>query len=367
MGCLLWLLFLSVLRSIWMNNEGHRMVDKVKVGIAGLGRSGWGNHAEAFERLKDKFEVAAAFDPLGDRRQQAVERFGCKAYADFDSLIHDSDIELVVVATPSYLHATQSIKALKAAKGVVCEKPMAMNLAEADNMIKTAKETGSLLTVFQNRRYENDFQKVMEIIHSGKLGRVFLIKICNHSFGRRWDWQTLRRFGGGELLNNGPHVIDQALQLLGPATPKIFCDMQRTLTLGDAEDHIKIVLKAPDSPIVDLELTRGCAYPRDRWLVMGTQGGLVGTTSSLMWKYFNSDELPRREVETEPTPNRSYNWEEIPWKEEVWEGEAEYIKLVMAFYEDLYETLRHGKPLRITPESARRVMWLIEQCTKQVD
>ncbi|MCW4020488.1 MAG: Gfo/Idh/MocA family oxidoreductase [Candidatus Bathyarchaeota archaeon] len=341
------------------------MNNKVKVGISGLGRSGWRNHAGTLAQLPSMYDVAAVFDPIEERRREAAEKFGCKTHADFDSLIGNDEVELLVIATPSHLHAPQAFKALKAGKQVVCEKPMATSLAEADAMIEAAKDTGNLLTIFQNRRYGPDFLKIEEVIKSGKLGRIVLIKMSSHSFKRRWDWQTLRRFGGGELRNYGPHIIDQALQLFGPNEPEIFCDVQRAVTLGDAEDHVKIILKAPESPLIDIEVSRACAYPQDRWVIMGTQGGLTGSSSSLRWKYFDPKDLPPRQVDERPTPDRSYNIEEIPWKEEIWDMDRTPRSDVLAFYTELYETLRHGAPLKITPESVRRVMWVIQECLKQ--
>ncbi len=338
------------------------MSDKVKVGIAGLGRSGWGIHSMIFENLDDKYTVVAVSDPIKERRGEAVEKFGCRAYSEFDSLIKDDEVELVVVATPSHLHASHTIKALESGKHVVCEKPMATNLAEADAMIEAAKKTGRILTIFQNSLFAPDYLKVKEVIQSGKLGRIILVKIHNHFFGRRWDWQTLKKFGGGELRNNAVHLIIQGLQLLGDKEPEIFCDLQRTLTLGDAEDHVKIILKAPDSPLIDIEMTRACAYPQNRWLVMGTQGGLVGSPSSLRWKYFNPKDLPPRRVKITPTTDRRYNREEIPWKEEIWSLDEDYRSSGIAFYNELYETLRRGAPLPVTPEMVRKVMWVIEKC-----
>ena len=339
-----------------------KMDDKVKVGIAGLGRSGWNIHARILEDLPDEYKVVAVSDPIENRRQEAAEKFGCKAFSEFDDLIKDEDVELVIVATPSYLHAPCTIKALEAGKNVVCEKPMATNLAEADAMIETAKKTGKILTVFQNSLFAPDYLKVKEVIQSGKLGRIVLVKIHNHTFGRRWDWQTLKKFGGGELRNNGVHLIIQGLQLLGDKEPEVFCDLQRTLTLGDAEDHVKVILKASDSPLIDIEVTRACAYPQDNWLVMGTQGGLAGSHHSLRWRYFDPKDLPPRQVDTKPTPDRSYNVERIPWKEESWSSEAEYRSSGIAFYKELYKTLRYGAPLPVTPEIVRRVMWIIEKC-----
>ncbi|MEM2929829.1 MAG: Gfo/Idh/MocA family oxidoreductase [Thermoproteota archaeon] len=338
------------------------MSSKVNVGISGLGRSGWDIHANTLEKCSDKYSVVAVFDPLEERRNEAVNRFGCRAYSDFNSLIGDEEVELLVVATPSYLHASQTVAALKAGKNVVCEKPMAANLAEADEMIRVANETGKILTVFQNKRYSPDFLKVKEVVRSGKLGRIVLVKIHLHSFGRRWDWQTLKRFGGGELNNNASHLIDQAVQLAGEGLEVLFCDLQRTLTLGDAEDHVKIVLGASGSTTVDIEVTRACAYPQNYWLVMGTQGGLTGSSNSVRWRYFDPKDLPPRQVETRPTPDRSYNWEEIPWKEEEWSLENDPKRGESLFYEALYKTLREDAPLGVTPESVRKVMYLIEKC-----
>lgn len=337
------------------------MSGRIRVGIAGLGRSGWCIHAKALEKLSDKYEIAAVSDPIEDRCREAINKFGCNAYPDFNKFIKDENFELAVIATPSHLHASHTIKALESGKNVVCEKPMATNLTEANAMIEAAKRTGKILTIFQNSLFSPDYLKVKEIIQSGKLGRIVLIRICRHSFGRRWDWQTLRKFGGGELRNNGVHLIVQALSFIGDKKPEIFCDLQRTLTLGDAEDHVKIILKAPDSPLIDIEVTRACAYPQDEWLIMGTQGGLVGNTRSLKWKYFNPADLPPRQVEVEPTRDRSYNVEEIPWKEEIW-SPIGYKDSATLFYEELYRTLRYGAPPPVDPEIARRAMQIIERC-----
>jgi len=244
---------------------------------------------------------------------------------------------------------------------------MATSLVEADAMIDASKGTGNLLTVFQNRRFAPDFVKVREVIQSGKLGRIVLIKMSSHSFTRRWDWQTLQRFGGGELRNNGAHFIDQALQLFGEKEPEVICDLQRTLTLGDAEDHVKIILREKDSPVIDIEISHACAYPQNGWLVMGTQGGLYGSFSSMRWRYFEPKDLPPRKVDTEPTPDRSYNREDLPWKEEAWDIGQNIKSGEITFYEELYKTIRHGAVLSVTPESVRRVMWVIEKCCRSCE
>lgn len=334
----------------------------IKVGIAGLGRSGWNIHARSLEQMSDKYQVVAVCDADRSRQKEAMEKFNCSAYSDFNAFLKDNDLELVIVATPSLLHTRHSIKALKVGKNVVCEKPMAIKLSDADEMVRTAKKTGHLLTIFQNRRYSPDFLKIREIIQSGRLGRIVMIRIAWQGFSRRWDWQTLKEFGGGSLNNTGPHILDQALQFLGDSEPKIFCHLERTLTSGDADDHVKIILQAADAPMIDIELTSVCAYPQDTWLVMGTQGGIKGTTNELRWKYFDPRDLPPRPVDRTPTHDRSYNSEKILWKEETWKISEDSIPAEIGFYKDLYDTLRGGKRLGITPESVRWQIDVLEKC-----
>ncbi len=337
----------------------------IKTGIAGLGRSGWGIHYNALKNLTDKYEIAAVFDTDPARLAESAQEIGCKAYDDYDKMLADDNIELVIVATPNHLHAECSIKALEAGKDAVCEKPMAVDSTEADKMIEAARRTGNMLTIFQNRRYEADFQKIREVVNSGVLGRIVEIKISAQKFGRRWDWQTLKKYGGGDLSNNGPHKLDQALDLLGDVEPEVWCHLDNALSLGDAEDHVKVILRTPDGKIVDMELTSACAYPQDKWNIMGTQGGLRHGPNGLEWKYIDPAELLEREVDETPTTDRSYNREELNWKEDKWEGPEVKKSIAEEFYHELFETIRKGAPLRIDPVVVRRQIAIIEECKRQ--
>lgn len=347
----------------------------VRVGIIGLGRSGWSIHATGLQYLPQQYEVVAVADLIEARRREAEQAFDCRAYASYFDLLADPQVELVVVAAPSYLHAVYTVAALEAGKAVVCEKPMAANLADADAMLAASRRTGSLLTMFQNRRREASYLKVREVIESGVLGRVFQIKITVHSFGRRWDWQTLRAFAGGQLRNNGVHYVDQALPLMdlcgpgGTVEPQVHFHSTNVLALGDAEDSFKLVLTAPGAPLVDFELSSACAYGQEPWLVMGTQGTLAGNYDSLRWKYYAPAEATPRRLSAEPTPDRSYNKDDLQLCEETWSAPPPdedtppgFHGMTVAYYRDLYRTLREGAPLTVTPESVRRVMRVVDQC-----
>lgn len=337
---------------------------RLKVGIVGLGRSGWDIHAKAIQKMGERYQVVAVADAQPDRLEEARQTFACRTYDDFDKLLEDDDMDVVVVASPNLHHVTHSVTALDRGKHVVCEKPLALAVEAADTAIQAAERNGRVLAPFQNRRYEPHLLKVREIINSGVLGRIIQIRMCWHGFGRRWDWQTLKACGGGALNNYGAHMVDQALVLYGEdgPEPELFADLQKALTCGDAEDHVKLVLRAQGKPTIDIELTSASAYAQDHWHVMGTAGGLRGTPNDLQWKYVDWSTMPERSVERVPTPDRSYNSEEIPWQSETWTKPKDYPGEAVMFYRDLYETLRHGKPLYVTPESVRRQIALLDRC-----
>ena len=99
--------------------------------------------------MPEHYRIVAVADLIDARRAEAQQDFGCRAYAGYGELLADPEVELVIVAPPSYLHAVYTIAALQAGKAVVCEKPMAENLADADGMLAAARRTGSLFTMFR--------------------------------------------------------------------------------------------------------------------------------------------------------------------------------------------------------------------------
>ncbi len=344
-------------------------MNPIKIGVAGLGRSGWNIHAKALHQLPE-YEVVAAMDFDAERRKEAETEMGARTYDNYDALVADSDVEVIVVATPNFLHCEHIVGALDAGKHAICEKPFGTTSAEADKMIEAAKRNGKIAAPFQNRRYEGHFQKVQEVINSGVLGEVHLIRLCVHSFSRRWDWQTLREFSGGQLTNWGPHVVDHAIQLLNldaDTMPDVWVDMRNVLSSGDADDHIVLMLRAPGSednngPLVQIEISAAMAYGQDRWQIAGKNGGLQGNPNKLNWKWVDWSTMPERPVERTPTPGRSYNREQLDWQTEEWANEGDSdAGLTNKFYNSFAKSVREGAPLDITPQSVRQQIAVIER------
>ncbi|WP_236254577.1 Gfo/Idh/MocA family protein [Mucisphaera calidilacus] len=338
----------------------------MRIGVIGLGRSGYNIHCQNLATISDHFTIAAVSDPNAERCAEAREAYGCAVYAGVDELIADPSLEVVAVASPNLLHEEQACAAMEAGKHAVVEKPLSLSTEGADRMIACAGSAGRVLAPFQNRRFEAHLRKVREVIDSGVLGRIIQIRIDWSGFTRRWDWQTLRSRGGGNLHNHGVHLLDHALELFGEGTPEVFIDTQRALTLGDAEDHVKLILRGEGRPTIDIESSSCCAYPMKRWHVWGTAGGLVGTDRELEWRYVDWSTMPERAVDDGPAEGRVYQNEVYDWQTGRWEDPKTDPDVAVLFYLNLYEVLRNGAELVVTPESVRRQMHVLDQCHEQM-
>jgi predicted dehydrogenase len=335
----------------------------IRVGIAGLGRSGWNIHAKHLRELPAQFCITAVTDAMQSRLTEAKSELGCNVYTDFDAMLADDSVDLVVVATPNPLHTAHAIAAMQAGKHAVCEKPFALNVADADRAIAASKATGKILAPFQNRRFEPHFLKVKEILDSDALGRVLQIRMTWHGFSRRWDWQTLKQYGGGLLNNNGAHLIDQALTLLNDNEPEMFVDLKQGLSSGDTEDHVKVIFRNHAGLTIDVELTSVSAYEQDRWHICGTNGGLIGNTSKLQWKTVDWTTMPARPVERDThVSDRTYNRDEIQWAEHHWQEPENAPNVATAFYDNLHQALTQNKPLFVTPQSVRQQIRILNRC-----
>lgn len=353
--------------------EGKTM-SIINVAILGQGRSGRDIHGANLALLPDLYRIVAVVDPLDGRRTRAAGEYACETWTSYTELFGHRGIDLVVNATPSYLHVPITLDLLAHGFNVLVEKPMARRVSEVDAMVTAARDNGKLLAIFQQSRFAPYFRQVRQVIDSGVLGRIVQISIAFNGYARRWDWQCIQDYNGGSLLNTGPHPLDQALQLFGNgAEPQVTCFMDRVNTFGDAEDYVKLLLKAPGHPVVDLEISSCCAYPVPTYQVQGTRGGLKGTTEHLDWRYFKADEAPEQHLIRTPLMNDDgtpkYCGESLVWHEDSWDLPAEekdlFQVMTTAFYRCLHASITEGAPLEVTPGQVRRQIVVIEESHRQ--
>jgi len=337
------------------------MSEPIKIGVVGLGRIGMSVHHDCLMARPEKYKVVAACDLIPDRVEKYKQDFGCRGYADIEQLIADPEVEVVDIATRSCDHYTHARMALLAGKGVLVEKPFCATYAQAKELLTLASQPeGPFIFVRHNRRFEEGFIKVNEIIDSGVLGNVFEIKLTRNEYQRRNDWQTIKEYGGGQLLNWGPHIVDHAIQFCGGAYEKMFADIKRVAAVGDAEDHIKLVFKGVNHRIVDMEISGGAALPTPEYVVYGSRGSLIGEGNLLRWRYLDP-EVPLKKITADPsTPQGDTfgNDGQLVWKEETYQLDC--MDRTDVIWDYFYEAFRNSKPYPITGAQALEVVRTIE-------
>ena len=245
----------------------------IRVGIAGLGRAGLEMHCPELAQLPELFKVIAVCDPVKERRDLAVERYpGCRTYRRYEDLLADPDVEMVDIATRSDDHAAHVMQALKTNKWVNVERPFCRDYDEAMVLRAAAIKAGNRLLIRHNYRFEASFLQVKEVIESGVLGEIYDIKMRRGTYERRDDWQTVKRCAGGMALSFGLAYLDQALELLRTSPVKVWSDLKRVASVGDAEDYVRIILRNQAGVTVDLEISGGRIGVIPQFIVTGAKG-----------------------------------------------------------------------------------------------
>jgi scyllo-inositol 2-dehydrogenase (NADP+) len=322
----------------------------IKLGLVGLGRAGWLMHCPELDAHKSRFRIVAACDTAKKKRDKVSERYGCKTYANIKDLVADPDVELVDIATRSIDHYKHGALALKAGKDVLVEKPMTVSWSEARRLQRLAERASGNLYVRHNRRFDNDFLHVREIIDSGILGDVYEIRLVRADYARRDDWQTLIAPGGGQLLNWGPHIVDHAMRLLGAPVAHQWTDLKRIAAVGDAEDHLKIVLAGTNGRVVEIEISGGAALPQPTYTVLGNKGALTCTGGTINLRHLDPrKKLKARKVHPGDPGNSFGSPEKLFWIEKTIPIKP---KQTYDMWNELYKAIRKGAKYPITLDEA---------------
>jgi predicted dehydrogenase len=334
----------------------------IRVGLVGLGRAGWGMHCEELRGRESMFQIVAACDLIPERRARMAERYGCSTYEQVEELVRDPQVELVDIATRSCDHFDHARLALSAGKHVFLEKPMCTSYAQARRLQRLAAspKTKGKLFIRHNRRFEPTFQHIREIMASGVLGEVYEIKLRRVGYQRRDDWQTLKAFGGGQLLNWGPHIVDHALRFLDAPLARFSSHLRRVAAVGDAEDHLKLLFTGANGRTIDLEISGGAALGEPEYLVWGTKGALSATGNTISLKYLDPDAAlaPRR---ADPgTPGAGFGSpDKLPWIEKTLQANPRRPADMTSIWDELFLSIRRGRRFPITLDEAVEVMRVI--------
>lgn len=333
----------------------------INVGIVGLGRAGMNMHITEITRpgRKSKFNVMALCDVIPERITQAQERFPkARGYASIQDLLADPDVELVSIASRSQEHVPHALAALKAGKHVFLEKPIAVTYAESKKLKPAARRAKGKLFIRHNRRFEPGFVHIREIIASGVLGDVHLIKLRRNQYQRRDDWQTLRKCGGGQALNWGPHLVDHGLQFLNGQLDDLWADLKSITCAGDAEDHLKVLMRGGKKDcVVDIEISGAAALSDPVYLVHGSKGSLSSDEKTIHLRYLDPKKklTPRRAKSGTPAFGIS-SPDKLKWIEKTIDVAPQAKCDTATIWDHLYESIRNRKTFPITLEESLQVM-----------
>src|SRR5207248_5359774 len=209
---------------------------------------------------------------------EAAEKYpDVRIVRSLDELLSMPEIRLTVIATPNETHYPFARQCLEAGRDVVVDKPFTTTLEEAVSLVQFAKDANRLLTVYQNRRYDGDFQAVRQLLEVGTLGRIVRFETSYDRFRpqrKPGAWREAARPGSGILFDIAPHLIDHALVLFG-LPEAVTADVRIERENAAADDAFDITLHYPKSLRAVLRTSILAAAPRPRFVLLGTQGSFV--------------------------------------------------------------------------------------------
>ncbi len=345
-------------------------MEKLNIAIIGQGRSGRSIHGSHFMRECNKyFNVKYVVDADAYRRKVAKQRHpGCTTFANYKKLFKIDDIDLVVNASYSEMHYPITKELLLHGKNVLVEKPFGRSRYECDELMKIAKENNVTLAVFQQTFLAPFYEFAYELMKSGKLGEIKQISIRYNGFARRWDWQTLQKKCAGNAYNTGPHPIGMGLGFLDfdKNAKVVYSKLDHTpMSSGDADDYAKILLAAPNKPLVDIEINNTDAYSNYNIKIQGTKGTFKCRPKSYEMTYIVDGENAEQPLVEVSLKNEKgdpiYCSEKLEKHVESGEFDGDAFDVGTAkLYEQLYYKLTEGKDMTVTPEMAAEVISVIE-------
>ncbi len=342
-----------------------KMTKPIKLGMVGLGRAGYGMHLKEMKGKEELFQIVAACDLKPERTKLMEEQFGCKAYTCMEELVEDPEVEVVDIATRSCDHYRHAKTALEAGKIVFLEKPMTETVEEAEKLVALAESYGkNRLFIRHNRRFEPRFMQINKIIESGLLGDVFAIRRAVCQYDLRADWQPISQYGGGQLLNWGPHLVDQAIQFCGGDYTAMQSVTRKTVAAGDAEDYIHAIFKGINGRSVEIEISGGSALAMPAHAVFGTRGALIDNGPNFTLRYLPQDyELPKKVANPKTPLDASFHpGDPLPFIEEEREWDTNDLDHTWTY---LYEAIRNGKEYPIKNEEAVKIMKALTEIREQ--
>lgn len=334
------------------------MSTPIKTGLVGFGISAKVFHAP-FLTTSDEYQLVTVVER---HKQESKNSFPyVQVVTSVEELLKDDSIELVVITTPNDTHFPYAKAALEAGKHVVLEKPFTNTSEEGRQLVEIANSSGKMLSVYQNRRYVSDFLTIEEILQKKLLGEV-------HTFEGHYDryraearpnaWREAALPGSGIFFDLGPHLLDQVFYLFGlPQT--VTADIRQQRPHAKVDDYFDVRL---DYGFLKVILQGGMLVrePGPRYLVHGTVGSFVKFGEDPQEARLRAGDLPMGD-DWGKEPEQYYGLlHTVIDGQLIKEKYPSHTGNYRAYYENIYQTIRHGAPVKEKPEHGYNTIRLIE-------
>ncbi len=350
---------------------------KLNIALIGYGRSGWGIHG-AFLRSSDNdiCNVVAVVERDPARAAAAAKDFGCDTYSDYRELFGRTDIDFVTNASYSDEHYPVTKDLLAHGFTVLCEKPLCKTPEMVQDLIDTAKANNVEFTIFHQYRYNDYYIQMHELLEKKVIGDVKLVRACQNSFARRYDWQTLLYRDAGSMRNNAAHSIEQIMHMAGSdEMPQITSHMAIWNSVGDAEDYMFCRMHYSNGVIYEMEVNPSDAYSEEACLfkIFGTKGTMKVYNDKIQYKYYVDEEVPSPVLDHkslhDENGNPAYCNNHLVWHEETVALKADVWNAFNGcsdrFYHDWYEHLVNGAELFMKPEHIKAQIAIFNEIERQ--
>ncbi|MEM1588926.1 MAG: Gfo/Idh/MocA family oxidoreductase [Candidatus Bathyarchaeia archaeon] len=233
--------------------EGVTLQKTVGICLIGAGRAGT-VHGKNFSRYIVGSKVVAVVDSYAENAMKAAEEFGAeKWYTDHKEALKQENIDAVVITTPTFTHAEIAIDAAEAGKHIFCEKPMALTLKEADEMIGAARRAGVKLQMGFMRRFDPEFQAAKRMIEEGTIGKLALVKSTGRGPTLPPQWACDPKTSIGMLAEVNSHDFDTVRWFMGSDIKKVYAEAE-ALAVPELKDKYPSFY---DNAVVMLRFTNG--------------------------------------------------------------------------------------------------------------
>jgi scyllo-inositol 2-dehydrogenase (NADP+) len=263
----------------------------IDVGLVGFGLAGRSFHAPVI-RAVPGLRLAAILQRSGN---EAAEKYpDARIVRSMDELLSMQEIRLVVIATPNETHFPFARQCMDAGRDVVVDKPFTTTLEEAISLVQLAKAKNRLLTVYQNRRFDGDFQAIRQLVAAGTLGRIVRFETTYDRYRPQLKpgaWRETTQPGSGILFDIAPHLIDHALVLFG-LPEAITADVRTERNNGIVDDAFDLTLHYPNGMRAVLRSSILAATTRPRFVLFGTKGSFVKVSFDPQENNLRHDRIP---------------------------------------------------------------------------